>query len=143
MVPMEAFLSTLEQDFPNISFKQGHDFHFHPPTTVFYPNRELVKYTKNEFKLLLLHEVGHAILHHKDYESAVDLLQIEAAAWEEAKKYIKKYHISWDEDFKDDRLDSYRDYLHKQSSCPRCSLNGYFSTRDSSYHCPNCNYSWH
>ncbi len=143
MTSMEEFISILEQDFPDISFRQGSDFHFHPPTTVFYPDPTPTEYTKNELKLLLLHEIGHANLHHKNYKSAVDLLQMEAAAWEEAKNNSKKYHIPWNEDFKDDRLDSYRDLLHKKSSCPRCRLNGYYSTRDQLYHCPNCNHSWH
>ena len=43
----------------------------------------------------------------------------------------------WDEDFVQDKLDSYRDWLHAKSKCKQCGLTCY-QTEDGKYHCPRC-----
>ena len=43
----------------------------------------------------------------------------------------------WDEDFVQDKLDTYRDWLHAKSRCKKCGLTKY-QTEDKKWHCPRC-----
>ena len=87
-------------------------------------------------ELLLLHEVGHAVLEHKSFRTDVERLKMESLAWEEARKLALRYGIEFDEEFAEGELDSYRDWLHKKSRCPSCGLTR-FQDADG-YHCPMC-----
>lgn len=90
-----------------------------------------------EEALRLLHEVGHAILRHKDFRTDVERLKMERAAWEQARILCGRYHIYYDEDLVEVALDSYRDWLHQKSTCSACGLTRY-QGRDGEYHCPGC-----
>ena len=108
------------------------------------------------FGLLTLHELGHALCKHKDYKVDVERIKIECEAWERAKTVYLKYHKEayaedgavkneslarilpeWDEDLVQEKLDTYRDWLHTKSRCKKCGLTGY-QTEDGKYHCPRC-----
>ena len=45
------------------------------------------------------------------------------------------------EDFIEEHLDTYRDWLHARSSCPDCTATGY-QTDASTYACPACSHTW-
>lgn len=63
---------------------------------------------------------------------------MERAAWEEARKFCKKYDVFYDEDRVEREMDTYRDWLHSRSVCKTCGLTR-FQTLDGQYHCPRCN----
>ena len=125
------FLKAIKKAYPNLVFKQGKRFSFRPKTTIFFdPSAE-------NFELLLLHELGHALNGDFSYKTDIERLKIEVSAWETAKSLAKTFKIPFDEDFMESELDSYRDWLHKKSLCKSCGLTR-FQTPDSIYHCPHC-----
>ena len=113
-----SFLSQLRQDFPEYVFKTGKKFAFRFPKTIIFGPSEAQE------ELLALHELSHAILKHKDFKLDVERLKMEN-------------QIEVDEDFIQEQLDTYRDWLHKKSRCPICELTR-FQTPDGEYHCPRC-----
>ena len=129
-------LRQIQADYPTFCFKNGQKFKFSPPNTI------TLGPPQPNYALLSLHELAHAVLKHKDYIQDIQLLKIESEAWKEAKKLCLKYNINWDEDFAQDQLDSYRDWLHYRSLCPHCKVNGYQSSNGENYHCPLCGLSW-
>lgn len=134
MSNLNTLLKQLKADHPKLLFKKSERFTFQPPNTILYC-------TKTERPdLQLLHELGHYLNHDTDYASDIALLRIESNAWATAKKLAIKYHIGWDEDFIQVKLDSYRDWLHSASLCPICQINGYQSGQN--YHCPLCGKLW-
>lgn len=126
-----TFFARVRSDFPEIKFVSGRRFSFRAPRTVFYAKDE------DGAEMLLLHEIGHAILGHSDFKTEIERLKMERAAWEEARKLAKRYGVLFDEEFVEERLDTYRDWLHKKSSCPECGLTR-FQTVDGVFHCPQC-----
>jgi hypothetical protein len=90
----------------------------------------------------LLHEAAHVLLGHTNYRLDVDLLLLEVAAWGKAKELAGELGVSIDENHIQDSLDTYRDWLHQRSACPRCStVSLQVSSRE--YRCHNCLASWH
>ena len=120
---MRNLISKLTKAHPDLEIKAGDRFQFTPPATLFYA--EQADYSDEEAKLLLLHELGHYLLGENDYRSDIELIEIEAKAWAEAKKLCAKYDVEYNEDFAEDRLDSYRNYLHETSLCKISQLSGY------------------
>ena len=104
--------------------------------------RNTVFYPANEYSdLLVLHELAHAILGHVDYASDVELISLETAAWTRAKTLATKYRVSWDKNYAEAHLDTYRNWLAARSTCPRCTTTGY-QTPDGLYHCSHCLSNW-
>ena len=114
------------------------------------------------FALQALHELGHALCKHKDYTTHVERLKIESSAWQMAKTVLEKYQKTakklmksadssdvelgekivailpeWNQEYVEDCLDTYRDWLHLKSKCGKCGLTRY-QTKDGKYHCPYC-----
>ena len=90
----------------------------------------------------LLHEIAHAKLGHHNYTKDIQLLNQEVAAWYLAKKQLAPlFNVNMDEDFAEDQLDSYRNWLHERSKCPQCTQTGIQQTT-SIYQCINCSCSW-
>ena len=125
------FLGRVLDDYPQIHVRMGRKFAFRTPKTVVVGPFEVA------YQLLLLHEIGHAISEHQDYKTDVERLRIEVEAWSEARKLAGLYGIKVDEELIQSELDTYRDWLHQKSRCPRCGLTR-FQTQDSIYHCPLC-----
>lgn len=90
----------------------------------------------------LLHELGHALLDHRDFVHDVDLLHIERDAWEKARQLAQKYEMEIDDDTVETALDSYRDWLHARSLCPRCHQTGLQDNQTLNYYCVNCPARW-
>lgn len=134
---MKELVLKLQRSHPELSFVEGDAFQWSP-------SRKEITYAKGSdtsSTWSLLHEVSHALLEHTTYRSDMELLQKEVQAWEHAQKISDKYAIVIDQDFVQDCLDSYRDWLYKRSSCPSCSLQG---VQDASgqYSCINCKHTW-
>ena len=124
-------LSRLKADYPNLRFIDGKKFAFRPPKTI------VIGPAEPFAELLLLHEVSHAILKHKTFRIDLERLKMEVAAWDRAKELANIYHININEEMIQNELDTYREWLHKKSRCPRCGLTRY-QTPDAKYHCPRC-----
>lgn len=126
-----VFFERLIRDFFDFKFVLGAKFSFRPPKTIVIGPPEPFS------RLLVLHELGHAVCGHRDFRMDVTRLKMENQAWEEAKKLAVRYEIEVNEDVVQDELDTYRDWLHQKSRCPICGLTR-FQTPDSQYHCPRC-----
>jgi ssDNA-binding Zn-finger/Zn-ribbon topoisomerase 1 len=131
-----SLLHKLKTEYPNIHFMIGENFEWSPETkTVFYVN------DGPQSKALLLHEVSHGLLEHREYKKDVELLAMEAAAWEKAKELAGLYHFPISDTVSEEHLDTYRDWLHARSTCPECSATGYQSGKET-YTCPACTTEW-
>ncbi len=153
MVQTEEILGILRRDYPNLRFRSGKKFTFRPPRTIIYEqNHDSARTSRtqsdeynilndnsktNRYYMQILHEVGHALLEHRSYQTDPERLRMECAAWEKARELCGIYNIYYDEDFAEEQLDSYRNWLHQRSTCPECGLTC-FQTRDGVYHCPSC-----
>lgn len=134
---MEALLSTLQNDFPKLLFKAANDFYWSPKDqSVYYTNAK-----RQSDIWSLLHETSHGILDHRTFGTDFELLQIELAAWEKAKELATRYRITININHVEDCLDTYRDWLHKRSLCPSCSVKS-LQENASTYRCLNCNTAW-
>lgn len=136
---MQNLIKKLSSDYPELKITEGDRFQFTPPNTLFYAKN--TEYSDAEAQLLLLHELGHYLLGETDYHTDIELLEIEAQAWAKARELCTKYEVKYDEDFAEDRLDSYRNYLHYASLCKNCQLAGYQDDAGT-YHCPLCGATW-
>lgn len=128
---MDTLIKKIRQDYPDYRFIGGKKFMFRYPRTI------IIGPIEPHANLLLLHELGHAILGHRDYETNIKRMKMEVDAWEEARRLSEIYGVEFDENVMQDELDSYRDWLHKKSRCPKCGLTR-FETPDGQYHCPRC-----
>ena len=129
---MDDLIRRLKVDFPDFCFRKGRKFAFRPPRTI------IVEGDDGPYaSLLLLHEVGHAVAMHRNFDTDAERLKMEREAWEKARELCKKYQISYDEEVVERELDTYRDWLDQKSRCPKCGLTR-FQTPDGQYHCPRC-----
>jgi len=136
---MEPLLATLIATYPQLSFVPGRTFCWSPKKREIQYNP---KVSDSAAVYALLHEVSHALLNHKNYTADFELLHMEVAAWEEAKRIAPVYNISIDEDHIQDCLDSYRDWLYQRSVCPTCSTKSLQQDGKSLYRCHNCHATW-
>ncbi len=126
-----TFLAKIRSDFPEFRFIGGARFSFRPPKTI------VIGPEEPSDDSLLLHELGHALSKHKDFDTGAKRLKMEVEAWEKARELAPKYGVTIDEEMVESELDTYRDWLHKKSRCPKCGLTR-FQTPDGEYHCPRC-----
>lgn len=133
---MSSLSSKLKTNYPDITFVESEHFSWSPKTkTVSYAP------ATDHAPELLLHELSHGLLDHHDYQRDIQLLTIETAAWEQAKRLASQYDISISEDVVQDHLDTYRDWMHARSTCPECKATGYQSDA-TEYTCPACTQVW-
>ena len=128
---IDWLVDKLKVDYPDFCFRKGRKFAFRPPRTIVIGPKE------PHDSLLLLHEVGHAILGHQDFRTDARRIKMEREAWEKARELCVKYGVLYDEEVVECELDTYRDWLDKKSRCPSCRLTR-FQTPDGEYHCPHC-----
>lgn len=136
MRSMSSLIHKLKTTYLDFSFVESDQFSWSPATQTIFYNREMPN-----APLLLLHELSHALLGHREYRRDIELLAMETAAWEEAKQRANEYSIRLQENVVQDHLDTYRDWLHARSTCPNCTANG-FQVDTSSYTCPACSHGW-
>lgn len=134
---MEKILKALKRDLPSVNFTAGNTFRWSPAdTTVTYKDTNDAK-----AHLSLLHEASHALLGHQNYSDDLDLLMMEVEAWERARRLAAEFGITADQEYIQDRLDTYRDWLHQRSTCPRCSTVS-LQVSSTDYQCHNCSAMW-
>lgn len=134
-----SLVAKLQCDHPHITLTahDGAAYWSSAQRTVFYnPNEPHADW-------ILLHEMSHALLQHSSYRKDIELLAMERDAWQYAARTLApRYSMHIDEDFIQDSLDSYRDWLHAKSTCPRCQLTG-AELAPRRYHCAACGNQWH
>lgn len=135
---IDLFIKKLEADYPDIKFKTGAKEHWSPKlkTITYNPHEKPLN-----FKFGLLHELAHALLGHTTYGTDFELLKLESQAWDLAAKLGKKYGVKIDSEYIQICLDTYRDWLHRRSTCPVCGTHVLQSNIDY-YHCYNCQTDW-
>lgn len=136
---MENLVDKLHRIYPNLTFVQGNSFYWSPRNNhVFY-----IASNKPRAVWSLLHETAHAVLHHTLYAADFELLALEVAAWEEAKRLSQRHGLKEpDKDYIQDCLDSYREWLHARSICPCCGTETMQYDQSSTYVCFNCRHTW-
>jgi hypothetical protein len=136
---LETLLAQIRRDYPDLSFAESTDFSWHAGQKHISFKSSGANAKQDTWGLL--HELGHALLGHATYCFDIELLQLEAIAWGKARELAQKYMLEINEDYVQDCLDTYRDWLHLRATCPNCfarSLQA--SPRD--YHCFNCGSRW-
>ena len=140
MTMRELLLLHLEHDFPMFSFEHGSMFSW-------IPERQTITYSEpmtDENIAQLLHELSHGILHHASYTRDIQLIDMEREAWEYAVNTLAPAYalsLAMSDSIVQDALDSYRNWLHERSTCPRCNAVG-LETAQQRYHCLNCQNQW-
>lgn len=132
-----SLLEQILRDHPQITFTVHDDFEWSPSSrTIFYdPNDSL-------WEARLLHELGHAELSHTSYNRDIELIAHERDAWQQAKTILAPhYNITIDADTIEHDMDTYRDWMHARSTCPKCSATG-LQTKDQEYTCVVCRNTW-
>jgi hypothetical protein len=133
---LNSTVAKLREEFPGIEFVKSSTFKWDPDELKIYYS------PKSENSLWsLFHEIGHMMLHHKNYRSDFSLLKMEAQAWHKAKEIAAKHKIKIDSDHIEKCLDSYRDWLYARSSCRECMQTG-LEISTGLYKCINCNFRW-
>jgi Zn finger protein HypA/HybF involved in hydrogenase expression len=133
---MSSLIYKLKSTHTDIHFHEDEEFLWSPTTRTIFYNKSLA-----HAPLLLLHELSHALLDHREYKRDIELVAMETAAWEKVKIIADGYNVRVYETVIQDHLDTYREWLHARSSCPHCSANGY-QTEKSIYTCPACSHVW-
>jgi hypothetical protein len=129
-----ALIARLRKDYQDFKFQEGKQEHWSPKTNT-------IIYNPGHSSYGVLHELAHAILKHTDYQADFELLKLESDAWELATKIGKTYEVDIDDDHVQNCLDTYRDWLHKRSSCPSCNTH-VLQKNSGNYHCFNCQMDW-
>ena len=135
---IEAFVAKLKIDYPQFSFQPGPREHWSPGSKIitYNPSQELM-----DLRNGVLHELAHAILGHSSYDSDLELVRLESKAWQLATRIGKKYRVNISDDSIQNCLDTYRDWLHRRSTCPKCGANG-LQQNTNTYKCLNCQADW-
>jgi len=138
-VTIDNLIGQLQAQFSDLRFTPGNQFCWSPETgEIFYKaaarGRQAV--------WSLLHETGHALLGHKTYEADFELIKLEVAAWERARRLADSLGLKIDEDHIQDCLDTYRDWLYKRSICPNCTTKSLQQGDFVHYRCFNCHTVW-
>lgn len=134
---VSGILPQLQKLYPSIHFCVGKQFSWSPA-------RQMVTYMDDAARAsswALIHEVAHATLGHKHYKNDIDLLQHEVEAWSAAKNIGKNIGVLVEDDYIQDCLDTYRDWVHKRARCPACSVIS-LQQDDLTYKCFNCQTVW-
>jgi len=136
---MDKLVAELQNLLPDVQFTPGEVFSWSSyARTITYAQKPAAE----EHALwTLLHESSHALLGHQGYGYDFELLLLEVAAWEKAKQLAPEFGLEIDEDHIQDCLDTYRDWLHRRSTCPACqTVSLQASPQD--YQCYNCRHRW-
>lgn len=129
----------LTSSFGQFSFIPGEVFQWSPVTqTITFVDSQI---TTPWGQLSLLHEISHGLLKHQRFQTDIELIRMEVAAWRKTRKLAEKFSIKYDDESIEHSLDTYRDWLNARSRCPGCDQTG-LQQSDQSYHCIACGENW-
>jgi len=134
-------LNLIRNDYPELSFVETTQFSWHSGKKVVYFKSAATELEEVKNTWALLHELGHALLNHSNYRYDIELLQLEVEAWEKCSELAEKYNIQISDDYIQDCLDTYRDWLHLRATCPTCFARS-LQTSPKQYNCINCHTQW-
>ncbi len=135
MPSITPLINQLRSDYPQFIFKESPDSYWsHDEKTIYYN-------AGPDSVSLILHELAHGLLDHVDYKRDIELIAMEREAWDKAKELTDKYNLVIDNNFIQSNLDTYRDWLHARSTCPKCNATG-MQTKPNIYSCLACNHKW-
>ena len=123
----------------DINFAKADEFYWSAENNTVYYDPERLHTAEGVYRLI--HEIGHAANNHKNFLSGIQLLSLEAEAWESARQIAEQYDVVIAEDYIEKCLDSYRDWLHTRSTCPACKTVSVEAT-ENQYKCFNCLQKW-
>ncbi len=134
----KKFIRDIAKDYPAFSIERGQEEHWSPKsnTITFNPAQ-----TPERIRFGILHELAHGLLGHTNYQSDFELLKMESEAWQLASEIGLKYGVSISDDHIQNCLDTYRDWLHRRSTSPKCGMH-VLQEDSANYHCFNCQTSW-
>ena len=137
MLSIRSLINDLRDDYPQFNFELSDEFLWSTQKQTIFINPEMEQ--SHEYTL---HELSHALLHHKGYERDIELLKLERDAWDHAKiRIAPHYDIVIDNATIQNNLDTYRYWLHARSTCPECQVNG-IQTKQQLYTCISCHHLW-
>lgn len=136
---LDELLPKIAADYPDLEFIESAHFSWHAGKKHVSFNKTGKNAEHNTWALL--HELGHALLGHTDFTHDIELLQLEVAAWDKARGLAEHYGLEIDEDYLQDCLDTYRDWLHLRSTCPTCYARS-LQASQRRYRCFNCQTEW-
>lgn len=136
---MEPIIVSLQQIFPELRFRADKQFFWSPESSEIVYDQSAIG---SEAEWSLLHETGHALLKHKNYNADIRLLGMEIEAWEKARSLAKHLGKTIDEEHIEDCLDTYRDWLNHRSICPSCGTQCLQQSGKLQYRCFNCHTIW-
>jgi hypothetical protein len=131
-----SILANLKNKYPQFKFQSSDKFAWSPTEKIIYYNK-----ASENLPILLIHELSHALLDHNQYNRDIELIALEREAWDHTKLIAPSYKINVDETIVQSNMDSYRDWLHARSTCPRCIATG-IQNKDNAYNCSVCNNTW-
>ena len=94
-----------------------------------------------EGQISLLHEISHCELGHFHYQTDVELLTMEIAAWNYTRELARKYHVKLNEHYIADCIESYNIWMQKRGTCPSCKV-FCLGENDTQFSCYNCAARW-
>lgn len=136
---LSELVTLIRNDYPDLSLVEAPQFSWHAGHNVVSFKSSCPGGQKDTWALL--HELGHALLSHSAYHYDFELLKLEAAAWAKSHEIALKYGIDIDDDYVQDCLDTYRDWLHLRATCPKCLTRSLQITPER-YSCFNCQAEW-
>lgn len=131
-----SILNKVKNDYPQFVYKRGDSFLWSPSDRTIYYSDNL-----DSQAIFLLHELSHALLGHTSYDQDIQLISMERSAWDHTKGLASQYNIDISDEVIQSNLDSYRDWLHSRSVCPKCGANG-LQTDKKAYKCLACANKW-
>ena len=136
---LDDLIAELRASFPSLTYRTSNRFMWSSSAQVIYYSDHFkdIQVARQQ----LLHETAHALLQHNAYTYDIELVRIEATAWERAKILGEEFSIDIDEDHVQNCLDTYRNWLYKRSACPSCLQAG-LQIDPSTYQCLNCSQTW-
>lgn len=138
---MLDLVAKLSASHPHLKFMAGESFYWSPETNEVFYDQNRADDTTGSWSLL--HETSHALLRHSSYDADIELLHLEVAAWAHAAAIASQYGVAIDDDYIQDCLDTYRDWLYRRSLCPGCGTQCLQMDTSSHYRCYNCHTRWH
>lgn len=132
-----SLLSSIQANYPHFTYQEGADFSWNPAK-----NTITFSQQHPSGDAQLLHELAHAILGHAKYSRDIELVALERDAWKHAQSSLApEFSMSISDEDIESHLDTYRDWLHKRSLCPRCESTG-IQQDDARYLCVVCQQIW-